>query len=121
MTKYEVIALKDAQARGLEGSSAGCNPDNTFALVYRVSSDGTHEFIGADGGEPEDQLLGRDWDWVVSALNDTYALGRREALESVRAELGQLDELWRSTEPTHMLRVSDVRGALDKLELEQSK
>jgi hypothetical protein len=25
--------------------------------------------VGRDGGEPEDQTLSRDWDWVVSALN----------------------------------------------------
>lgn len=29
----------------------------------------TNRLLGADGGEPEDQTLGRDWNWVVSALN----------------------------------------------------
>lgn len=28
-----------------------------------------NEVIGCDGGEPEDQLLVRDWAWVVDALN----------------------------------------------------
>ena len=26
--------------------------------------------VGYDDGEPEDQLLVRDWDWVVVALNN---------------------------------------------------
>ncbi len=28
--------------------------------------------VGTDGGEPEDQTLGRDWSWVVDALNDLH-------------------------------------------------
>lgn len=29
----------------------------------------TNRLLGADGGEPEDQSLDRDWRWVVDALN----------------------------------------------------
>ena len=29
----------------------------------------TNTTVGWDGGEPEDQLLVRDWGWVVAALN----------------------------------------------------
>ena len=29
----------------------------------------TNRVIGSDGGEPEDQLLIRDWKWVIEALN----------------------------------------------------
>lgn len=35
----------------------------------------TSKFIGNDGGEPEDQTLGRDWSWVVDALNEAYETG----------------------------------------------
>ena len=33
--------------------------------------------LGWDGGEPEDQTLYRDWEWVVPALNAAYAKGRQ--------------------------------------------
>lgn len=37
---------------------------------HRRCDCGTHiEYVGCDGGEPEDQTLGRDWAWVVGALN----------------------------------------------------
>ena len=33
--------------------------------------------IGMDGGEPEDQILYRDWKWVVPALNRAYIEGKK--------------------------------------------
>lgn len=33
----------------------------------------TGEEVGRDGGEPEDQTLVRDWDWVAKALNKLAA------------------------------------------------
>ena len=35
----------------------------------------TNEFVACDGGEPEDQLLTRDWSWVVPLLNKIAAGG----------------------------------------------
>lgn len=36
------------------------------------NDDGTVREVGSDGGEPEDQLLTRDWDWVERELNRVY-------------------------------------------------
>lgn len=36
---------------------------------WAVIDRSTGEVIGCDGGEPEDQVLVRDWRWVVDALN----------------------------------------------------
>lgn len=43
-------------------------PDYSWSLLRR-NEDGSVTFIGCDGGEPEDQLLVRDWSWVCDALN----------------------------------------------------
>lgn len=34
------------------------------------------KLIGMDGGEREDQTLNRDWNWVVTALNEAFELGK---------------------------------------------
>jgi hypothetical protein len=51
-----------------------------FAVVDRGSPTETR-IVGCDGGEPEDQSLGRDWKWVVDELRSL-----QRALESVNAE-----------------------------------
>jgi hypothetical protein len=50
--------------------------------------------VGRDGGEPEDQSLGRDWSWVADALNEmeqerieAREAGRRAGLEEAAALL----------------------------------
>ena len=40
------------------------------------------EYIGCDGGEPEDQTLRRDWSWVVTALNKAHRDGWELAASS---------------------------------------
>jgi len=37
-----------------------------------------NEIVGCDGGEPEDQTLARDWDWVVPLLNKVVQQTREE-------------------------------------------
>lgn len=39
--------------------------DYSWCVVDRS----TGEVVGYDGGEPEDQILVRNWSWVVDALN----------------------------------------------------
>ena len=54
---------------------------------FRVVDRETGEEVGRDGGEPEDQLLVRDWRWVPEALNKAAAAERlaiSEALEEMR-------------------------------------
>lgn len=43
--------------------------------VVRCIDGAVVEWIGCDGGEPEDQLLVRDWKWVTQALQAAYELG----------------------------------------------
>ena len=45
--------------------------------VWRCENGVPVEFIGQDGGEPEDQTLRRDWAWVASALQAAYDFGKR--------------------------------------------
>ena len=46
--------------------------------------------VASDGGEPEDQLLVRDWSWVVKSLNADEA-----RIAALRAENAALKELLR--------------------------
>lgn len=39
------------------------------SVIIEYTDDGSVDYIGEDGGEPEDQTLGRDWSWVVPTLN----------------------------------------------------
>jgi hypothetical protein len=39
------------------------------SAVYEFDGDTPLRLVGADGGEPEDQSLHRDWKWVVTELN----------------------------------------------------
>jgi hypothetical protein len=48
-------------------------PDGFYKIVDRK----TGKDVGHDGGEPEDQLLVRDWHWVVDALNAVADEGSR--------------------------------------------
>lgn len=70
-----------------------------FIMVSRFTDNGAYSHcalvdsttgreLGCDGGEPEDQLLTRDWAWVADELNslaaaltDAYARGRRDQLD----------------------------------------
>lgn len=45
------------------------NTWNWTTFVFRYEGDTPVEYLGRDGGEPEDQTLRRDWAWVVDALN----------------------------------------------------
>ncbi len=42
----------------------------------------------SDGGEPEDQIFCRDWDWVSGALETAYKLGQNSAWRKVAKALG---------------------------------
>jgi hypothetical protein len=67
-----------------------------FVVVERYADNGSFSHwalvdtvngreLGADGGEPEDQLLVRDWEWVPKELNALQAENARlrEALEGI--------------------------------------
>lgn len=37
--------------------------------LYETDGEKPIRFVASDGGEPEDQLLVRDWSWVADELN----------------------------------------------------
>lgn len=85
---YEVIAHTAAAQRGCPvprgyESWADFNRWESVATgwsfgVWRCERGVPVELIGEDGGEPEDQVLVRGWDWVAPALQAAYDLGRRQ-------------------------------------------
>lgn len=78
MTSYRIVSNFEAVRLGYPGSE-GMDPEQNS--VYRFEGDEPRELIGQDGGEPEDQVLYRDWRWVRQALADAYALGRERGRE----------------------------------------
>ena len=43
--------------------------DDEYGWHFVLIDTETGEEVGTDGGEPEDQLLVRDWKWVPELLN----------------------------------------------------
>ena len=83
--KYVTLSLEDAYKLGcedacfLERLETDRRYDDWHCGVFRCDLNGKPiQLIGSDGGEPEDQTLGRDWRWVTRALNDAYELGQKE-------------------------------------------
>lgn len=79
---YRIIRLGDAAKMGAplptwEGSweDALAYDGDWDSGIWRCEDGVPVEFIGRDGGEPEDQTLVRDWAWVASALQAAYGLG----------------------------------------------
>lgn len=52
---------------------------------WRIVDRATGADVGYDGGEPEDQILVRDWAWVADALNQVEA-ERRASVERLTRE-----------------------------------
>lgn len=50
-------------------------PDDYSTYLVEQVDGGGPRIVGSDGGEPEDQILGRDWAWVLPAIRRAYALG----------------------------------------------
>lgn len=77
---YEVIDVPAAIGMGAPRSGQydpkRNNDDDYRKVIYRCEDGVPVEWIGDDGGEPEDQTLGRDWKWVAPALRVAYKLGR---------------------------------------------
>lgn len=60
----------------------GATETNYGWSIYRFVDGTPVEYIGSDGGEPEDQLLVRDLSWIAGALEAAY----RRGLEASRLE-----------------------------------
>src|SRR3990167_3321539 len=67
---------------------SGRNEDYCTCGIFDTSVD-PPMLVGSDGGEPEDQTLDRDWDWVVEELNKVND-GWKNAMDDLR---NQCDDL----------------------------
>lgn len=81
------IVVNERVAReeiGNEAVDAWGDRDDSWLLIDR------HRrcVVGADGGEPEDQLLVRDWSWVEEALNAVHAEHKPTDLQKALIHMG---------------------------------
>jgi hypothetical protein len=80
MIKY--IQIDGDEALKLGYPEAEGHTNTTWCLsdtcIYLEDNGKVVEFIGSDGGEPEDKTLYRDFDWVIKELNRAYYLGVRD-------------------------------------------
>lgn len=78
-TTYEVIDMVAAMGMGAPGTEdRDVEDERFFKGVWRCENGIPVALIGEDGGEPEDQTLGRAWKWVAPALMAAYERGRRD-------------------------------------------
>ena len=82
--------------------------DHCYVIMDRTTGDR----IGEDGGEPEDQLLVRDWQWVVEALNAVDAEGPDERRSSLSNFSAGLYTLRRKAEAM-VIAIDTAAGLLD--------
>lgn len=65
----ELVQLAGQQARDMYDYDWDDDHEYRYYVV-KLNTDGTFQrFVATEGGEPEDQTLGRDWSWVVPELN----------------------------------------------------
>lgn len=81
--------------------------------------------VGIDGGEPEDQLLCRDWKWVVVELNLLAATlaARDERVRELGEELVEREavcDMWRSSVSEGIEERDRLRSRVRELEAEVS-
>ena len=60
-----------------------------YVLVELDSNGSIIRIIAEDGGEPEDQSMGRDWYWVPKVLNEEYEKYQKE-IKSLQEEIEEL-------------------------------
>lgn len=89
--RFVVVSRSDERVPECEQSDFG----------WAVYDTKRNEVVGCDGGEPEDQLLVRDWGWVAVALNavaeenDAIAFAaRREERARIVKQIRLVAEEW---------------------------
>ncbi|HYD53025.1 MAG TPA: hypothetical protein VEA99_10370 [Gemmatimonadaceae bacterium] len=104
---YRMVYADEARARGYpDAPERGWWRDP--CCLYRFDAEGRAvELIGTDGGEPEDQVLTRDWAWVAEALN-------REAERCHAAARGAREQALREAEVVCRERVATHRKDEDE-------
>lgn len=97
------------------GSTGGTYDGESWCLLEKMD-DGTHRLVGMDGGEPEDQLLIRDWAWVVTELN-----AQAKQIEKLKRVAKAADAAYDCYVAAHSDEVSDeLCLALDSLNIKGS-
>lgn len=76
--EFKVVPVNEVSSSNVPGSHMVCDADDWGHAVCRYEDGELAEVIGTDGGEPEDQTLGRGWAWVAPALKVAYERGRRD-------------------------------------------
>lgn len=84
--RFIVLGAREALER--EPKPGGVFIGDYFIDSWVLLDTERNEIVGHDGGEPEDQILLRDWDWV-GALANKISAERDEQRE--RAELAKRD------------------------------
>lgn len=73
--------------------------ENDWRQIFRLEIDGKKVLMASDGGEPEDNILGRDLNFVYSIPNlmkEAYEAGKRGEefiLETI--EVKDSEEIWK--------------------------
>ena len=65
--RYRVVSSDNAQKGKFP--EADWRHDDWKWMLYEFDGDTPVRLVGEDGGEPEDQLLVRDWKWVPEEMN----------------------------------------------------
>ena len=68
MKRFRVLDATDAAKHFPDDD---CDEGDRYRryLVEFTDDDKPARIVGSDGGEPEDQTFGRDWNWVCGELN----------------------------------------------------
>jgi len=93
----------------------GEHHDYCFVLVG-VCDGVAVEYFGQDGGEPEDQLLVRDWSWVVGLARELVAA--RASNSAMEAERDEAEEVARKADQyalKYMAERDAARALLDRI------
>ncbi len=76
MKRFVLKNLEEAAEEGWAGTeeydldrAVGWNDWRYSTGLFETDGKKSIRLVGTDGGEPEDQRLYRDWEWVVDELN----------------------------------------------------
>jgi hypothetical protein len=83
--RFKVLSSTEAINQAfIQGDDVEFYKNNPCWLLFEFDEfDKKPRPVGQDGGEPEDQLLVRDWKWVAEELNKAYERGRKDGISSI--------------------------------------
>lgn len=90
------MSTKDFEAQKADTTRPFFIDRTDGSFPYRLIERSTGRVLGTDGGEPEDQLLVRDWQWVVIELNKLMTELSR--LRPVVAKVKEIVKAWAISE-----------------------